>query len=102
MNLARCFSIATALLVSMPAPSADRHFTTISSAAAAESSGSESDSVPPIQALIPEIEAYIGAGMRAFDVPGLAIGIIANDRLVYSKGFGVRRKDSGEPVETRT
>jgi CubicO group peptidase (beta-lactamase class C family) len=35
-------------------------------------------------------------------VPGLAIGIVAGDRLVYAKGFGVRSKSSRLPVDTRT
>ena len=55
-----------------------------------------------IEALIPEIETYTAGGMKAFDAPGLALGIVANDRLVYGKGFGVRSKASGEPVDTRT
>ena len=49
-----------------------------------------------------ESEAYIVAGMNTFHSPGLAIGIVANDRLVYSKGFGVRRKGGGALVDTRT
>ena len=40
--------------------------------------------------------------MKAFDVPGLAIGIVAGDKLVYAKGFGVRSKGGGVPVDTRT
>ena len=55
-----------------------------------------------VQALIPELEAYIAGGMKEFDVPGLAIGIVAKDRLVYAKGFGVRSKSGGGPVDTRT
>jgi CubicO group peptidase (beta-lactamase class C family) len=55
-----------------------------------------------IEALIPEIETYTAGGMRAFDSPGLALGIVANDRLVYGKGFGVRSKTGGMPVDTRT
>jgi CubicO group peptidase (beta-lactamase class C family) len=55
-----------------------------------------------IETLIPEIEIYTAGGMKAFDSPGLAVGIIANDRLVYSKGFGVRSKAGGEPVDPRT
>jgi CubicO group peptidase (beta-lactamase class C family)/pimeloyl-ACP methyl ester carboxylesterase len=55
-----------------------------------------------IQALLPELEAYIAKGMKGFDVPGLAIGIVADDKLVYAKGFGVRSKSSGLPVDTRT
>ncbi len=55
-----------------------------------------------IQGLIPDLERYITSGTKAFDVPGLAIGIVANDKLVYGKGFGVRAKDSGGRVDTRT
>ncbi len=55
-----------------------------------------------VQALIPDIEAYIASGMKGFDVPGLAIGIVVGDKLVYAKGFGVRSKSGGMPVDTRT
>jgi CubicO group peptidase (beta-lactamase class C family) len=55
-----------------------------------------------IETLIPEIETYTAGGMKAFNAPGLALGIVANDRLVYGKGFGVRSKSGGEPVDTRT
>ena len=55
-----------------------------------------------VQALIPELEAYVATGMKAFDVPGVALGIIAGDELVYAKGFGVRSKAGGIPVDTRT
>jgi CubicO group peptidase (beta-lactamase class C family) len=55
-----------------------------------------------IQAVIPDVERYISSGMKAFDVPGLGIGIIANDKLVYGKGFGVRSKSGGGAVETQT
>jgi CubicO group peptidase (beta-lactamase class C family) len=52
--------------------------------------------------MIPDIEAYIASGMKGFDVPGVAIGIVAGDGLVYAKGFGVRSKSGGVPVDTRT
>lgn len=55
-----------------------------------------------VQELIPDIEAYITSGMKGFDIPGLAIGIVANNRLIYAKGFGVRSKSNGLPVDTRT
>jgi CubicO group peptidase (beta-lactamase class C family) len=55
-----------------------------------------------IKALIPELEAYIQSGMKAFDVPGLAIGIVTGDRLVNAKGFGVRSESGGVPVDSRT
>jgi CubicO group peptidase (beta-lactamase class C family) len=55
-----------------------------------------------IKALIPDLETYIARGMKAFDVPGLAIGIVAGNKLIYAKGFGVRSKKGGAPVDTRT
>ena len=54
-----------------------------------------------VQALVPSLEHYISANMKSFDVPGLAIGIVAGDKLVYAKGFGVRNK-GGAPVDTQT
>jgi hypothetical protein len=36
--------------------------------------------------------------MTAFDCPGLVTGIVAGDKLVYAKGFGVLKK-GGEPVD---
>ena len=55
-----------------------------------------------IKGLIPEIEAYATSGMKGFDVPGLAIGIVAGDKIIYAKGFGVRGKAGGAPADTRT
>jgi CubicO group peptidase (beta-lactamase class C family) len=40
--------------------------------------------------------------MKAFDVAGLAIGIVVGDKLVYAKGFAVRSETSSVPVDTRT
>ncbi|MFC4175481.1 serine hydrolase [Microvirga sp. GCM10011540] len=48
-----------------------------------------------IDGLIPEFEAYLQAGMESFDVPGAAVGIVHNDKLIYAKGFGV--KELGKP-----
>ena len=67
---------------------------------------SQSNSAAPMAArisgLIPDLEAYIRNGMKAYDVPGVAVGIVTGDRLVYAKGFGVRSKSGGAPVDPRT
>jgi CubicO group peptidase (beta-lactamase class C family) len=39
--------------------------------------------------------------MKSFDVPGVAIGIVAGNKLIYAKGFGVRSK-GGAPVGAQT
>lgn len=56
-----------------------------------------------IQELAPKLEAYVATGMKAFDVPGVAIGIVAGDSLVYSsKGLGFRSKGGRQPVDAET
>ena len=54
-----------------------------------------------IEALVPDLEAYIAKGMADFHVPGVAIGIVSGDRLVWSKGFGVAW-EGGPPVDAAT
>lgn len=54
-----------------------------------------------VKELTPELEAYIEQGMKSFDNPGLAIGIVTGDKLVYARGFGLRAK-GGQPVDTKT
>lgn len=70
--------------------------------------GDEAASTPPqatierqVQELAPSLEDYIAANMKSFDVPGLAIGIVGGDKLIYAKGFGARSK-GGAPVDTKT
>jgi CubicO group peptidase (beta-lactamase class C family) len=77
-------------------------FMTIAGVASAQTQAGDTDLAARIEALVPQIEAYIGKGMAAFDVPVLAIGIVAGDLLVYARGFGVRIKDGKAPVGTRT
>jgi CubicO group peptidase (beta-lactamase class C family) len=73
-----------------------------STAKAAEPSKTKATTEDRVQELIPDLEAYIVSGMKGFDIPGLGIGIVAHDKLVYAKGFGVRSKGNGLPVDTRT
>ena len=83
--------IVVALILNLP-----------NTAKAAEPSKTKTTIEGRVQELILDIEAYITSGMKGFDVPGLAIGIVANNRLIYAKGFGVRSKSNGLPVDTRT
>src|SRR5258708_3972986 len=78
------------------------HSAILSNAArAADHPKSEPSIEERVRAVLPDIEAYVAAGMKTFDSPGLALGIVAGDRLIYSKGFGVRSKTDGVPVDTR-
>src|SRR5688572_6869022 len=48
------------------------------------------------------LETYIKKGMKDWDVPGLALVVVKNGKLVVSKGFGVRNIASNEPVDENT
>jgi CubicO group peptidase (beta-lactamase class C family) len=63
--------------------------------------GKPDPNIERIQELTHKLDEYVASGMKAFGVPGVAIGILAGDKLVYSKGYGVRRKD-GQPVDPET
>lgn len=55
-----------------------------------------------VHGFIPALEAAVARGMKAFDVPGAAIGIVVGDRLVYARGFGVRSRVTNAPVNSGT
>lgn len=48
------------------------------------------------------IDAAAEEALRAFGVPGLAIGVVWNDRVVYLKGFGVREIGKSDRVTAET
>ncbi len=60
------------------------------------------DMAARIQGFIPDMEAEILRGMKLFDAPGLAIGIVCQNELVYARGFGVGSRKTNAPVGTRT
>jgi len=49
-----------------------------------------------------ELERQIARGMREWNVPGIAIAIVKDDQIVYSRGFGVRSLETREPVDANT
>jgi CubicO group peptidase (beta-lactamase class C family) len=70
-------------------------------AAAAEAAPPEASVEQQVNTVVPSLEDYVAANMKAFDAPGLAIGIVAGDRVIYARGFGVRSK-RGAPVDPQT
>lgn len=53
-----------------------------------------------VDSVTPRIERYIEETMGEWDVPSVAAGIVADDRLVWWKGFG-KRADGG-PIDRET
>jgi len=48
------------------------------------------------------IERNIGKAMETFDVPGVAVAIVKDDKLVYAKGFGVTKRGTDDKVDAKT
>lgn len=48
------------------------------------------------------LDAYIEKAMREWRVPGLALGVVEGDSVVWAKGYGVRNIETGAPVDTHT
>jgi CubicO group peptidase (beta-lactamase class C family) len=60
--------------------------------------------IPPAQidAAIGQLDGLAGQLMQQTGVPGLAIAVVHRDRVVYAKGFGVRRLGDPTPVDADT
>src|SRR5688572_23260843 len=56
----------------------------------------------PFQKSFPLIDRYIDSLMRDWNIPGLALGIVYNDQLIYSKGYGYRNLEQKLPVQPNT
>ena len=47
-------------------------------------------------------DAYVAQAVRDWKAPGLAIAVVKDGEIVFSKGYGVRRLGSPEAVDDRT
>ncbi|MDQ3665456.1 MAG: serine hydrolase [Acidobacteriota bacterium] len=45
---------------------------------------------------------YVNKALRDWEVPGLAIAVVKDDRIVLAKGYGVRKLGNPAPVNERT
>ncbi|MEM5532441.1 serine hydrolase [Pseudoalteromonas arctica] len=49
-----------------------------------------------------KIDDVIKASMARFDVPGMAVAIVENDKVIFAKGFGVTNLDTNKKVNKDT
>ena len=47
-------------------------------------------------------DAYVTQAMQEFHVPGLALAVVKDGQVIYSKGYGVRRMGDPTPVDPHT
>ncbi len=47
-------------------------------------------------------DSYVASAMKDWRIPGLAVAVVKDGRLVMAKGFGVREQGRSEPVDEHT
>jgi CubicO group peptidase (beta-lactamase class C family) len=50
----------------------------------------------------PDMETYAARVLKEFDVPGLAVAIVKDGKVVFAKGYGVRKLGESTPVDENT
>jgi CubicO group peptidase (beta-lactamase class C family) len=56
----------------------------------------------PIDSLLKDMEMFVKDGMKKTGVPGVAVAVIYQDKVVYLEGFGVRKSGDNAPVDSDT
>jgi CubicO group peptidase (beta-lactamase class C family) len=49
-----------------------------------------------------QIDSLAERTLKAFDVPGIAVCVIKDGKVIHSKGYGVRSLGTGQPVDENT
>lgn len=60
------------------------------------------ESVPAQTIHFSRLDTYVEKGMRDWQIPGLALGIVQNDSLLYARGYGVRELGKPGRVDEHT
>jgi CubicO group peptidase (beta-lactamase class C family) len=59
--------------------------------------------VPGLSAQLPrDLDAYVARVMQTFEVPGIALAVVKDGRVVLARGYGVRALGNPTPVDDRT
>src|SRR5215470_7644663 len=45
---------------------------------------------------------YVNKGLKDWGVPGVAVAVVKDDRVVFAKGYGVRKLGDPAPVNEKT
>ena len=49
-----------------------------------------------------DLDAYVASSKKTFEVPGMAVAIVKDGKIVVAKGYGVRKLGDPTPVDERT
>ena len=50
----------------------------------------------------PDLDSYVASSMKTFDVPGMAVAIVKDGKILVAKGYGVRKLGDPTPVDEFT
>jgi CubicO group peptidase (beta-lactamase class C family) len=50
----------------------------------------------------PDLDSYVASSMKTFDVPGMAVAIVKDGKIVAAKGYGLRKLGDATPVDEFT
>jgi CubicO group peptidase (beta-lactamase class C family) len=64
---------------------------------ASAQSSSVPSAVPPA-----DLDTFVAASMKTFDVPGMAVAIVKDGKIVVAKGYGVRKLGDATAVDEHT
>lgn len=45
-----------------------------------------------------KVDSIVIHKMNEYNIPGLSIGLVSNDSIIYTKGYGVRNIELNNPV----
>jgi CubicO group peptidase (beta-lactamase class C family) len=57
---------------------------------------------PVTDEMLAEIEAFVSEAIELADIPGAAVAIVQDGEVIYINGFGVRDRETQEPVDPQT
>lgn len=57
---------------------------------------------PDLDRLVQSLDPYIESSRQAWQVPGLAVALVADGKMVWSQGYGVRALGGNQPVTSKT
>jgi CubicO group peptidase (beta-lactamase class C family) len=56
----------------------------------------------PVTSLPADLDSYVASSMKTFEVPGMAVAIVKDGKILVAKGYGVRKLGESTPVDEFT
>jgi CubicO group peptidase (beta-lactamase class C family) len=64
--------------------------------------GNSANSQQSLDGKLDVLDRYYSNSMEDWNTPGLAVAIVKDGEIIFSKGYGTRNIDTGEPVDANT